>query len=141
MKNEKAFTLIEVVIAFAIFLILTSMIPVFFKVLQPIDPKVRQRIETNLFFLQVSYEVQQARSVSVNNCVLYLTVDDHQTVSYDVVNEKVRRQVNGRGQEMVLLNTKNVNYEKTEKSIRINVNDTYGQSFEQRISFLVPKGG
>lgn len=135
--NEKGFTLIEIIIAFAIFLLITSLIPLFFQVLQPIDPKVRQKIETTLFFQQLNFELQRCKDIQVNDHVLHMINEDNQLVSYDIVNQKVRRQINRRGQEMVLLNIHEISFVKTKRSIKVIVTDIYGEQHKYRIPILV----
>ncbi|MCD8502255.1 MAG: ComGF family competence protein [Bacillaceae bacterium] len=139
MKNEKGTTLLEVVIAFAIFLIIISLFPLFYQMLQPIDPKVRQRIETTLFFQQLGAELQNGHDIQAYTHSLHMTNKDNQLVSYDLVNEKVRRQVNRRGQEMVLLNTSEIRFSKTERSVTVIVIDVFKQEHRHRIPLLVKR--
>lgn len=137
MKNEAGFTLIEVMVTFAIFLIIASVIPQYFKLIS-FDARYNQRLETSIFFQQLANDVHEAAQINVLNNILYLEKMNNQTVTYAFSQQRIRRQVNNQGQEIVLLNVQQIQFSKWVNGIDIVVYDRFNQSYEKRITHLLP---
>lgn len=135
--KEGGFTLIEVIIAFTIFLVIASVIPHYFNVIS-FDPKYNQRIETSIFFQQLANEVNESIGFSVNNNILYLKKSNGVTVSYGFFQQRIRRQVNNQGQEVALQNVDQIEFSLWNNGIDIRVKDKFNQIHEKRITHLLP---
>ncbi len=137
MKKDAGFTLIEVMITFAIFLIITSVVPHYFKLIS-YDAKFNQRIETSIFFQQLALDVHEASSLSVNNNILSLEKNHNQTVTYSLFQQRIRRQVNNSGQEFVLQNVESVHFSEWNNGIDVRITDKFEQTHQKRISHFLP---
>ncbi len=137
MKKEAGFTLLEVIIAFAIFLIVTSVVPHYLKLIS-FDPKFNQRIETSIFFQQLAFDIQESARISVVNNTLYLQKENNKTVTYALFQHRIRRQVNHVGQEIVLQNVQKIQFSEWGNGIDVRVQDSFDQEHQKRITHLLP---
>lgn len=136
MKKANGFTIIEVLVAFSIFLLIASVIPQFIKTIS-FEPKLLQRLETSIFFQQFVFDVQKSGNVYADHNSLYLQ-QDNEIVTYAYFQQKIRRQVNGKGHEIVLQNVSNVEFSEWNNGIDVKVEDIYNQTFKRRIKHLLP---
>lgn len=137
MKNNNGFTLLETLVAFSIFLVIITSLPQVLKIIH-FERKLLHHMETTLFFQQLSMDVQQAFSITVVNNRLHLQHSEHEQVTYDLFQDRIRRQVNNLGQETVLQNVAQINFVKWKNGIDVTILDSYNQTHEQRITHLLP---
>lgn len=136
MNSNKGFTLIEVLITFSIFLVITSLIPQFIKLIS-YEPKLLQHTEVSIFFQQLAMDVQMASTIHVENNILYLQHENENEITYSFFQFRVRRQVNNTGQEIVLQNVAELNFSKWVNGIDVFVKDRYNQTHEKRITHFI----
>lgn len=137
MKKQAGFTLLEVMIAFAIFLMIASLTPQFFKLIS-FQPKLLQRAETGIFFQQLAIDVHQSAQIEVVNNTVYLQQSQDRTVTYAYFYNRIRRRVNNSGQEIVLQKVAAVQFSQWKNGIDVTVKDIYNQSHERRVTHLLP---
>lgn len=137
MKKQAGFTLLEVMIAFVIFLMIASLTPQFFKLIS-FQPKLLQRAETGIFFQQLAIDVHQSANIEVKNNTVYLQQSQDRTVTYAYFYNRIRRQVNNSGQEIVLQNIVAIQFSKWKNGIDVTVTDIYNQNHERRVTHLIP---
>lgn len=117
------------VLAFSIFLIIASFIPISISMLYQnglVDERL-QKMEWEVFIAQVKKEVRMSDAVSVDGNKLYLK-NKGQTIIYQQYSSNVRRRVDLKGHEIVLQNVKSVEFEKVVQGVKISVQDLYHQS-------------
>lgn len=136
MKKQAGFTLLEVMITFAIFLMIASLTPQFFKLIS-FQPKLLQRAETGIFFQQLAIDVHQSANVAVVKNIVYLQLGKDKTVTYAYFYNRIRRQVNNTGQEIVLQKVASVQFSPWKNGIDVTVKDIYNQSHEHRVTHLL----
>jgi len=136
MKQNKGFTLIEVLIAFSIFLMIASLFPQFIKLIS-YEAKSIHHLETSIFFQQLSSDVQKSANIYVDNNTLYLLQGNNDVVTYGYFQKRIRRQVNNKGQEMVLQNVADVTFLSWVNGIDVLVLDLYNQTHQKRITHLI----
>ncbi len=137
MKQSQGFTLIEVLIAFSILLLITSVLPQAIKVLR-FEPRILHHMETSLFFQQLDLDVQQSSKIHIQNNVIYLQQNNQEEVTYAFFQNRIRRQVNHRGQEFVLQNIAAIKFTMWKNGIDVVVTDIYNQVHQKRITHRLP---
>ncbi|WNF37796.1 competence type IV pilus minor pilin ComGF [Bacillaceae bacterium IKA-2] len=136
MKKQAGFTFLEVLIAFLIFLVIASLTPQFFKLIS-FQPKLLQRAETGIFFQQLAIDVHHSANVEVVNNIVYLQQGNDKTVTYAYFHNRIRRQVNNTGQEIVLQKVAVVQFTQWKNGIDVSVTDIYNQRHESRVTHLL----
>ncbi|RXI99588.1 hypothetical protein DS745_14790 [Anaerobacillus alkaliphilus] len=137
MKHKNGFTLVEVLIAFSILILLTSFLPQAIKVIR-FEPKLLHHMETSLFFQQLTLDVQLSSTIQVANNILYLQQNNEEEVTYAYFQNRVRRQVNHKGQEIVLQNISTIKFTKWKNGIDVLITDIYNQTHQNRITHRLP---
>jgi competence protein ComGF len=137
MNKNDGFTLIEVLLAFSIFLVIASFIPQLLKLIS-YEPKHLHNIEVSLFFQQLAIDIQKSAAIDVANNVLYLQQEKDEQVTYAQFQQRIRRQVNQKGQEIALQNVAEVEFRKAANGIDVRVLDIYNQTHVRRITHLIP---
>ncbi|MGO4887138.1 competence type IV pilus minor pilin ComGF [Anaerobacillus sp. MEB173] len=132
--NQRGFTLIEAVIALSIFLVVVSLFPLFVSALQHQEKKVHI-LEVSLFFNQLAMEVRETSRITTANGTLFLQIRG-QEVSYSRHGARIRRQVNGGGQEIVLQHVASVDFKLISNGVNIFIADTDGGVFSRRLSMI-----
>lgn len=138
--NSSGFTMIEMLLAFSIFCLLASFIPIFFNILLHnghTDERI-QRMEWELFVSQLKKEVQRSDCAEVRNNQLVLT-EDEDIVSFQKLGMNVRRQVNYQGNEVVLQNVKSIRFEIVGKKVLIEAVDTYENIYKAGVYLFINK--
>jgi competence protein ComGF len=128
--NNQGFTLIEMLLSFAIYCILASFLPVVFSIIININHVTdrTQQLEFELFISQLNTELQGCDYVQVKNGKLYMQ-SLGELVTYEKYGPNIRRLVQFRGHEIVLQNIKSVEFIQNQSNITIlvvgNNNDVY----------------
>ncbi|MDF2789669.1 MAG: hypothetical protein K0S80_2767 [Neobacillus sp.] len=128
--NEKAFTLLEVLFAFSIFMtIVFFMVPVLQIVLDNKDSNGRlQEMEWDVFCSQVKKEIRISSKVEVVSGRLVLT-NNSESINYENYGSNLRRRVNSSGHEILLQNVSSVTFTKINNSVKIIVKDVWGKEY------------
>jgi competence protein ComGF len=129
-RNEKAFTLLEVLFAFSIFTtIVFFMLPVFQIIVGHKDSSARlQEMEWDVFCSQVKKEIHISSNVEVISGRLVLT-NNNETIYYEKYGSSIRRRVNSTGHETLLQNVSVVTISRIKNSVKIVVKDIWGREY------------
>ncbi|TYR82427.1 competence protein ComG [Priestia megaterium] len=136
MKNEKGFTLLEMLISFCLFLMIISFIPILVPVMKQVynPPSIMNEMEWEIFMNQLSKEYRQAKHVTVQGSTLTLSMHDERAVVYEQFENKIRRRVNSSGHEVVLQYVKKVYYKKKNHQLNVQVINEQNQTRQQTIT-------
>ena len=129
-SNEKAFTLIEVLIAFSIFsTIVFFMTPIFQIILNTKgNDAVLQSMEWEVFCSQIKKEIRLSSRAEVVSGRLILTKDT-ETIHYEKYGSNLRRRVNSTGHEIILQNVSQSTFSMINNAVKITVTDTWGKEY------------
>ena len=138
--NERGFTLVDMLLAFSIFLIIAAYIPLSINMIYRIgdvDDRI-QRMEWEVFISQVKKEIRMSEHVEVdiNNNRLLLLKDGRQ-ILYEKYSSNVRRRVDTKGHEILLQNIETLSFEKVIGGVKISVQDVYDQNHTSVIRTLL----
>ncbi|MEC1522992.1 competence type IV pilus minor pilin ComGF [Neobacillus niacini] len=128
--NEKAFTLLEVLFAFSIFMIIAFfMLPVLHIILDNNDSTGRlQDMEWDVFCSQIKKEIRISSKADVVSGRLVLT-NNNETINYEKYGSNIRRRVNSLGHEILLQNVSSVTFIRINNSVKIIVLDVWGKEY------------
>ncbi|WP_238579114.1 competence type IV pilus minor pilin ComGF [Neobacillus niacini] len=128
--NEKAFTLLEVLFAFSIFMtIVFFMAPLLQIILDNKDSNGRlQEMEWDVFSSQVKKEIRISSKAEVISGGLVLT-NNNDTINYEKYGSNIRRRVNSSGHETLLQNVSSVTFTRINNSVKIIVKDVWGKEY------------
>jgi len=129
-SNEKAFTLIEVLIAFSIFsTIIFFMTPIFQIILNTKGNDAElQAMEWEVFCSQIKKEIRLSSRAEVVSGRLILT-NDTEKVQIEMYGSNLRRRVNSTGHEIILQNVSQSSFSLTNNAVKITVIDTRGKEY------------
>ncbi|MBN8250391.1 prepilin-type N-terminal cleavage/methylation domain-containing protein [Priestia flexa] len=135
MRNQKGFTLVEMLLSLTIFFVIVSFIP---PVLSLANQKyapddLATEMEWEIFIQQLTKEYRRAHHVSVNERILSLRIDGEPLVTYEPFNDKVRRRVDQSGHEVVLQFVKLIEYKYESNLLHIKVVYKHGEIHETTI--------
>lgn len=136
--NEKAFTLIEVLIAFSILsTIVFFMSPVFHILLNQNNMQIElQSMEWEVFCSQATQEITTVSRAEVVSGRLILTKGSD-TIQYEKNGTNLRRRVNSAGNEIILQNVAQSSFSIVNNAVRIRVVDLWGHEYSlTAFSFL-----
>jgi competence protein ComGF len=128
--NEKAFTLIEALIALSIFTtIIFFMTPVFQIILTNKDTEASlQAMEWEVFSSQIKKEIRLSNRAEVVSGRLILTKDT-ETIQYEKYGTNLRRRVNSTGHEIILQNVSQYSFTILNNSVKTVVTDLSGREY------------
>lgn len=140
--TENGFTLLETLFSFAIFCLLVSFIPPLFSIMfhsqsSMILTKDIQKLEWEHFICQLKKEVQASPQVEVVNGSLLL-FDGENYVTIHQYHNLLRRQLNGKGHEVLLQNVSNSFFTMEDGFLTLSVTDTYGEQYFAKIFPFIP---
>ncbi len=117
--KQAGFTMLNMLFAFAVFLLLISFFPLVMKVMQTKVSTTSFKVD--LFFEQIQNDIVQAKGISISDDSLYLNMENGNRIRYQKYNMNVRRQVNEVGNEILLQNVDNIQYEIVPNGVVISV--------------------
>jgi competence protein ComGF len=138
-SNEKAFTLIEVLIAFSIFtIIIFFMTPVFHIILNKKEGSqgVIQALEWEVFCSQIKKEIRMSNRAEVISGRLILTKDT-ETIQYEKYGTNLRRRVSSTGHEILLQNVSQYTFTILNNVVKVTVTDLWGKEYSVSVFSLV----
>ena len=129
-SNEKAFTLIEVLIAFSIFsTIIFFMAPIFQIILNQKSMQMEtQEMEWEIFYSQVTKEISTVSHAEVSSGRLILTKGSD-IIQYEKYGSNLRRRVNSTGHEIILQNVSQYSFSIVNNAVKITVVDIWGKEY------------
>jgi competence protein ComGF len=140
MRNNRGFTLVEMLVTLSGFLLIVSLLPLLLNIdWMKVNQSERfQRLEWQLFIQQVTSEIREAKEIEVNNQTLYLYKFTGEKVSFEKYGYLIRRRVNGQGHEILLQYISDVQYQLEVNGIRIKVMTERGKDYETFITTFFP---
>jgi competence protein ComGF len=107
LQGNTGHTLVEVIIALAVIVMITSLFPLLLIPIQK-HPPITQLEETSLFFSMIGKEIREAKAIEVNNNTLYITNANQDVISFSKYHSLIRKQVNGLGHEVWVQNVHSI---------------------------------
>jgi competence protein ComGF len=130
-ESKNGHTLIEAIIALAVLLMLSSLIPLLFIPIQK-QPPISQFEETSLFFSMLGKEIREGKAIEVNNNSLYITLSNGTVLSFSKYHSLIRKQVNGLGHEVWVQNIREWVLEKhSDVLFAVKIIDTKGHEYRR----------
>jgi competence protein ComGF len=139
MKNEKGFTLLEMLTSLSLVLIMAFL---FTPILNVLSNKHASeglnKFEWEVFLQQADIEIKEMSELTIGSKgdILYLKGRNGQIVSYEFYQDKIRRRVNGTGHEIILQRISNVQYDVANNGVKIMVEDINGETYMSRLSSI-----
>lgn len=141
--DEKGFTLIEALLSFSLFCMISLSIPLMMKGFSTIkrDLVPPRYYEWNLFHESVRNELRKAKDVNVlPNQISF--VMDGDTIMYEKYNQSIRRRVNNRGHEIVLQSVDGFEFNVIDQGVHMDLEFEGGEKVEGNFfSFSAIEGG
>ncbi|MEW4226846.1 competence type IV pilus minor pilin ComGF [Priestia megaterium] len=136
MKSEKGFTLVEMLVSFALFLIIVSLFPIIIPLAkQTYNPDFSMNeMEWEIFVNQLAMEYREAKEVRIHATTLTLKMENNQIITYERYEDKIRRRVDESGHEVVLQHIKNIMYEQQKERLLIRSTDGVNKVREETIT-------
>ncbi|MBU8908982.1 ComGF family competence protein [Desertibacillus haloalkaliphilus] len=132
--KEGGFTLIETIISFTIFVMIASLFPLIVQVIDTNKPDSLSLVEGTLTLNQLAMEVREARDIRVVDHQLILELADGKEVSFKQRGERIRRQVNTLGNDIIARKIKDVNFQLVHHGVVITLIDLDDNVFQRRMS-------
>jgi competence protein ComGF len=136
--NNRGFTLVEMLLAFSIFSLIVSFLPLMLPIIideRPLDERI-QRLEWEVFISQIKKEIRMGQRVTVLNQRIQLEMDG-QIIIYEKYGSNLRRRVDGKGHEILIQKVEDFRFEKLVNGILVTITDTYGHQYREEIRVLL----
>lgn len=117
--KQDGFTMLNMLFAFAVFLVLMSFFPFVMKVMKTEISTTSYKVD--LFFEHIRNDIVQAKELSISDGSLYLSMENGNRIRYQKYNTNIRRQVNEAGNEILLQNVDNVQYKIVSNGVVVSV--------------------
>ncbi|KEF38739.1 competence protein ComGF [Schinkia azotoformans MEV2011] len=117
--KQDGFTMLNMLFAFAVFLVLMSFFPFVMKVMKTEISTTSYKVD--LFFEHIRNDIVQAKELSISDGSLYLSMENGNRIRYQKYNTNIRRQVNEVGNEILLQNVDNVQYKIVSNGVVVSV--------------------
>jgi competence protein ComGF len=130
-RNEKGFTLAEMLAAFAAFCMIAAILPLGLKTVLNNQHAERglQRLEWEVFASQLKKETRLASAITIQGDKLLLQKNGD-TVLFEKYGNTIRRRVNGAGHEIILQNVAAVRFLPLPEGFTVRVQDLGGYEYE-----------
>ena len=130
-SHNGGFTFVEMLLSFSLFLVLTSFVPIGMHMLleEGLITKDLQKMEWEVFVSQAKKEIRMCDGVFETGDRLSFTMNG-QVVTYEIWGRNLRRQVDGKGHELILHEVKTAAFEPVLQGVRISVVDTFEKSYD-----------
>ncbi|WP_406686778.1 competence type IV pilus minor pilin ComGF [Rossellomorea vietnamensis] len=141
--DEKGFTLIEALLSFSLFCMISLSIPLVMKGFSTIkhDLVPPRYYEWNLFHESVRNELRNAKDINVMTNQLSFVMDG-ETILYEKYNQSIRRRVNNRGHEIVLQSVDGFEFNVIDQGVHMDLEFEGGEKVEGNFfSFAASEGG
>ncbi|WP_161603238.1 competence type IV pilus minor pilin ComGF [Halalkalibacterium ligniniphilum] len=135
-KDNQGFTLAEMLLSLSFVMMLLTLSPLFLSLLLlPPDNQTISRNEARIFLNQLVHEANESVDINFHHHKLSLRKGDGTLVTYEYIQgERIRRQVNQKGQEMVLFGVGSFQCNPTASFTTCTITDLKGQSFQRQLA-------
>ena len=140
--DEKGFTLIEALLSFSLFCMISLSIPLMMKGFTTIKHGLvpPRYYEWNLFHESVRNELRNAKDVNVMTNQISFVMDG-ETILYEKYNQSIRRRVNNRGHEIVLQSVDEFAFNVIDQGVHLDLEFEGGEKVEGNFfSFSASEG-
>lgn len=132
-KNSKGYTLLEILIAFSIYLLIASFLVKAVPLLKHcLYSDKTPEMEWELFLNQAKMEIRSSEKLWIEKGTLYL-LNDGRTIQYEQYGTMMRRRVDREGHEPLLLNVNDVAFFVDGKWLEIRAHSYTGKKFIEKI--------
>ncbi|WP_442594882.1 competence type IV pilus minor pilin ComGF [Neobacillus sp. D3-1R] len=138
---SNGFTLVEAMLGLAAFCMMAAFLPLSIQVIDRENDSVTrlQAMEWEIFSSQVKKEIRMSEKIDAMSNRLLLTKDSD-LISYEQYGTKLRRRVNGTGNEVLLQNVNQVQFEKMKNGVLIKVEDIWNKSYSFSVQAFIQIG-
>lgn len=139
--NDKAFTMMEMLLSLAMFLTLVTLLPVGLRVVLSngvMDSGV-MKMEWSVFSEQMKKEIRSADQLTIRPDKLLLKKQG-KVILYEKYGNSIRRRVDYTGHEILFQNLEIFHFEKLEKGVALVATDLNGNVHTVRVHYYVPLG-
>ncbi|QHE62149.1 hypothetical protein FHE72_14835 [Rossellomorea vietnamensis] len=135
--DEKGFTLIETLLSFGLFCMISLSIPLMMKGFSTIEHDLvpPRYYEWNLFHESVRNELRKAKDVNVMSNQLSFVMDG-ETILYEKYNQSIRRRVNNKGHEIVLQSVGGFTFNVIDQGVHLDLEFEGGEKVEGNFFFF-----
>lgn len=129
--NERGYTFLNLFFTFLIYSFIISTITIVFHFLvsHSQHPDDLKPYEWELFVIQLHREIKESSSVTVNETNISFINKQGQNVSINKYNNLIRRQIEGKGHEIMLLKVISVTFQKVDSGIELSVVSEAGKNY------------
>jgi competence protein ComGF len=130
-RTQEGFTLIETIIALAVLVMLSSLVPLLLAPIQK-HPPSSQLEETALFFSMLGKEFREGSSFQITNNVLFIKKTGGDEISFSRYRTLIRKQINGMGHEVWLQEIQLFTpFKHSDKLLEIKIIDSEGNEYNR----------
>lgn len=133
-QKSNGFTLFETIFSLFLISIVLFLFPFILAYFKTAPAEKLQAKEVELFFIQISREIYNAKEMLIENKNLIVVLHNEDKVSYEQYNDLIRRRVNERGHEVLLQNIKAVDYELNHSLVVIRIEGKDGERYERKFA-------
>jgi competence protein ComGF len=140
--NELGFTMLEMLLSLVVFLLITSMLPLGFRIIldDSVIEKGIRRMEWEVFSSQARKEIRTAEQLTVQPDKLLLKVNG-QFILYEKYGSSMRRRVDYQGHEILMQNLSSFTFEKIADGVMINAVALDGTHYSVKVHQFIQTGG
>lgn len=139
--SSNGFTLLEALLGLAAFSMMAALLPLSVQVISNIDdikPRL-QAMEWEIFSTQIKKEIRMSEKIEPMTNRLVLTKDS-ESILYEQYENKLRRKVNGTGNEVLLQNVNHVQFDKIKNGVLIKVEDIWRNHYSFEVQTFIQLG-
>lgn len=129
--NERGYTFLNLFFTFLIYSFIISTITIVFHFLvsHSQHPDDLKPYEWELFVIQLHREIKESSTITVNETNISFINKQGQNVSINKYNNLIRRQIEGKGHEIMLLKVISVTFQKVDSGIELSVVSEAGKNY------------
>lgn len=131
MKNESAFTFLEMMIVLSIIIITFPFITFLLEKIH--DEDYNETVSVNQFFNYLQKDAFKAREVYHDGNKLYFVINEYDTALIEPYKDVIRRRVNYRGHEIYLRDVEKVHVQPNTFGYHYTIVTTKGESYDKII--------
>ncbi|WP_139378402.1 competence type IV pilus minor pilin ComGF [Mesobacillus jeotgali] len=141
-RNERGFTMLEMLLSMLVFLMIASLLPLGLGILleDSVIEKGIRGMEWEVFSSQVKKEIRAAEQMTVQPDKLLLKVEG-QFILYEKYASSMRRRVNYQGHEILFQNLSSFTFEQIADGVMINAVDSNQTKYSVRVHQFHQTGG
>ncbi len=136
-RHNQGFTLIEMLLALAGIMVITTMLPMIIKLSNDKEQKFSE-MEWYIFIQQAEQELRETKQVTITPSAIYLSKWTGEYVQYEKYGTIIRRRVFGTGNETILQSIKKVVFTKAMNGVEVEVITSGDKVYKTRFISFAP---